>query len=359
MIQSRYGLALLSGYANDARSALINAFNTYQDTEIFRFSLRVFWMNKAQRFFDGNNPELPYIIYRYTANNPVPHIYGNLDTFINRSTENFDSRNPQTSRYLANKVLSIHASNRPQYVDEFDIFSDYKQNGMSGAAYYFEKQMNQFYRIIFFFLELGIKQKYINEDDIYDGFLPDDVLSKEIQKIVYDDTTFRNYLLNKRLHYESLMGGNTENKIMQHLIRTSCVCEEDLICLDSLDISSMQFVDATTFSYQSEVLIINKTVQYEPQKRKGSTCANKYGKHFNKIAKTFQSDSGCSSFNGKLNENSDTISDFHLQECNNFLMNNSTDTVFDSFSMVNQVQEQWQVEVDNIWFGYIACDDPL
>lgn len=349
MIQSRNGRALLRKFAKDARKILINALNNYEDLEVFRFSLRVYWMNRTQRFFDGRNTESPYIHYRYTLKNPRPHVLGNINTFFDRSVENFDLRNPPVSKWFINKVLYIHVMDRPKYDDEFDIYDDYDKNGMRSAASFFENQIDQLYRILFFFSEFGARGISTDEDDIYDWPLPFDVIPEQIQGLAYNDCFYRDYLLEERSFYELFMGTDNQNEVLQCLTRISRVYEEHLIVLSvgSLFNSAAQISTSKPFiTTTSSTKVMNTAISNDQaSKRKGSVWANEYGKHFNKRLKTTHSNS-CSNSNENC-MNLITFSDSTVS---------STSKVSCSYTIVQQAQQEQQ-SVENMDYGYVTYND--
>lgn len=58
-IKSREGRSLLRKFANSAQTALECALKSFLDNQLFRISLRVLWVNRAQSFFNANNIEQP------------------------------------------------------------------------------------------------------------------------------------------------------------------------------------------------------------------------------------------------------------------------------------------------------------
>lgn len=115
---------------------------------------------------------------------------------------------------------------------------------MTSAEYYFENQVNQFYRIIFFFIELRARGISTDKDDIYEGPLPYNVVPKEVQAIIYDNDVYRDYLLSERKMIEILITTETENIFIQNLVETARVYEEDLLMSwNTAPISGIQFRD--------------------------------------------------------------------------------------------------------------------
>lgn len=281
MVQTRQGRVILRRYANDAFRLLEYAFNIYEDFDLFRLSLRVFWMRRAQEFYDANSPKFPFVLYRYTVDDPRPHTIINSNIFYKRVSQNFGNRNPPANKSLIDIILNTHSADRPSEAGEFDIFADYEINGMSSAEYYLESHIDQFYRILFFFLELRSRNIVSDEDDKFDGRLPSNVLVEFVQDILYDDNIYRNYLSWRRYH--DVTAGNPQNRIIQNLARTARVREEDLIMLFFMNTSSTSDTRSsisTTTSTTTTVKSTSTTKQSYEKSKKGSVFVNSSGKHF-------------------------------------------------------------------------------
>lgn len=179
MIRSRDGRALLRAYAEESFIALINALRSVSSNNYFRIYLRIMWMHRAEHYFDGYNADLQYIPYRYTLDYPFPHTYLDINLFNNRSAQVFSDRNP-TVPYL-DRILNMYARNSPAY----------KRGPMTSSQYYFERHIDQFFRILFFQFEL--ENCNIFEDN-FNGTIPYDVVPEEFQALLYDDEVYRNYI---------------------------------------------------------------------------------------------------------------------------------------------------------------------
>lgn len=173
MIQSRLGRAVLRRYSHHAQMALECALRAGFDNNLFRLLVRTFWLLRAYEFYDARNRPA-YMEYHYTMNNLRPHMIGDLSIFETKKSQNFLERNPPVLRSQIDKILNIHVVNGPGYEGEYDIYAEYNKTGMSSADYYLEDHINQFYRILFFFMELDARGLSTDEDDIYDGPIPKD-----------------------------------------------------------------------------------------------------------------------------------------------------------------------------------------
>lgn len=120
--------------------------------DYFRVVLRALWRRRAQQCYDFRSTHFPYILHYYTMENDGPFMYGNSNLYFRRSTLDFSDRNPPASRSDLVRHLSIHGADRSSN-GEFDIFSYYNTSGMHRAESYFEDYVDQFYRILFFFVE--------------------------------------------------------------------------------------------------------------------------------------------------------------------------------------------------------------
>lgn len=306
MIQSRNGRALLRRFADDAQTALETALKSFQDNQLFRLSLRILWVCRAHLFFNGRDKKIPYIRHRCTFNDPKPHMReSNFNAIASRCNKNFKMRNPSVSQSSVDEILYIHSADRPNYSGEHDFFTGYNTCGMTSEEYYLESQIDQFYRVLFFFAELRAVGIKTNEDDIYDGSLPDSVISEKLQAIVYNDTSYRNYLLDKRSFYESVDGADSQNEIFLHLVGTSRVNEEDLMTMrmnlpsTSGVKSREQLSDTIPSTDTTNARTKSSTTQHKPSKRrKDEVWKNENGKCFSKRTKTNTSpDSSCNDDN--------------------------------------------------------------
>lgn len=150
--QSRDGRSLLRKYANDPQAVLECALNENEDVDSYRLLLRIYWMVRAQRLFDTNDIQRPYIGHYYTMNKRL-HITEDKEIFLSRSAHNFSIRNPPVQPSDLDKILNIHTPFSPRLEEgETDFVVDYKTKGMSSAEYYFEDHIDNFYRILFFFI---------------------------------------------------------------------------------------------------------------------------------------------------------------------------------------------------------------
>lgn len=152
----------------------------------FRIIVRNLWNARAEIFFDALNNELPYFLHRYAPQYMAPHTSGDLNPFYDRVITPYEYRNPQVFESHRNRILKIYSTNHSIY-DQFDVLSMYNRIGMTVADYYLEDRINRFYRILFFFQELRSRGISCENDDIYPGALPFDVVPEDIQAIIYDD----------------------------------------------------------------------------------------------------------------------------------------------------------------------------
>lgn len=304
-------------------------------------------MRRAKEFFDGNNLQSPYILHRYNLNVPRPHMEGDIGTYLNRRIENFDHRNPFVSSWYLDEILHIHKADRPGYENEFDIYNYYRNHNMTRAEYYFECQINQFYRIIFFFMELSARGISNDNKDMYEGPIPYNVIPEKIQAIIYDDDVYRDYLISEREMIEFLMPG-TENVFMQNLVRTAQVYEEDLIMLRKNTPSTKgEQYRSTTPSYKISTSVQTSTTSKAYKRsNKGSVWMNQNGKHFGKRSKLTFAD--CTYESSKQIFNSENIK--KLTETRN--------KVFDFCYLTNR-RYHWTAESVNstYYFGYILLQN--
>lgn len=94
---------------------------------------------------------------------------------------------------------------------------------MSSAEFYYQIRRNRFFRLLFYFLELqsrGIRT------DTWEGKIPFDVVPEKVQAIVYNDTTYHDYLL-RRIKAEHLRIVDDKGKVVEENLPPRF--EEDLI----------------------------------------------------------------------------------------------------------------------------------
>lgn len=322
MIRTQSGRTTLRRYADNALAALEKALKIYDNFDDFRLTLRIFWFDRARRFYD-NDSESRYIPYRFTLNNPRPHVKGDLGPFLIRTAMSFNIRNPSLPKWNLYKILGIHQADRPGH-GEFDIFAIYEKQGLTSAEYYFENQIIQFYRILFFFLELRIWG--ISGDE-----LPYDSIPEEILAILYDDDAYSAYLIRERI-YNELVESDTQNNIRQNLARTARVYEEILLVW-RMNVQSTSGWQIRSTSPRSTIFTTSETstntLSTTPQSRKrskkGSIFFNQFGKHFDKLPKTAFPDDSCSNeYKTSNTKNSKMFVCMRLLKCNIYHTKNVT-----------------------------------
>lgn len=354
------GRALLRKFASDAMAKLHCAFGPI-DTLRFRIFIRAMWMRRARLYFDGRNEEVPYIEHRYTIDDRVPHTYGNIeDLFGNRRFVNFNDRNGLSANL--GQILYIHHRDRVGH-DRYDVYNRYLINGMSEAEYYFEYQIDQFYRLLFFAQELIERGIVTDNDDFYEGAIPYDQVPKDLQLIVGDeydlDFIYRDYLWTRRRNEERIV--DNENVIRQNLARTARVREEYLVLLFETPSTSgiTKSTTSTTTTTTTTATTSLTTVSYEKtSKRKGSVYSNKYGKHFKKWPRTLFPDSCCD--DGGQSSNAKDLSNFTdscLRKHYDYNVTSIQDIVFVACSLMRETREQQKIKTKNVYFGHIVKND--
>lgn len=347
MIRTRNGRALLRRFANGALFMLGCTLdhNTPILIDHFRVVLRVIWMRRAQIYFDGRNL-VSYIPHRFTADYITPYTYGEVMSMIsNRRDQNFALRNPRVEKIFSDRILNIHASDRPGN-GENDIFAEYEKCGMTSAEYYLECHVIQFYRVLFFVQELELRGIWFDEDDKYEGPLPYDFMPKEIQEIIYNDDGYRDFLL-KRRRLETYLG-NINNKLIQNLGKTARVREEDMIELfNSHLINNMVSSNTTT----STTTVPTTLLPQVKRTKKGSVCFNDKGKHFTKRRKTFPN--SCCNSDGENSKTAVELTKSCLKKQFNYNVSDTKDSVFSACSLIHETQELLEPNTSDEYFGYI------
>lgn len=165
----------------------------------------------------------------------------------------------------------------------YDLFPPYGTAGMRRADYYFEVHMIQFYRILFFFLELEARGIVTDEDDIFEGSIPFNQVPERIQAILYNDTVYRNYLLTRRR--EELRIDDSDNEIRRHLGSALRVREEDLIMLFLRRIRCRGTTTTSNFTLpvnaftDRAITTISTTQKYDDKSGKRSALKKKFRKY--------------------------------------------------------------------------------
>lgn len=351
MIRTRDGRKLLRKYTENALMVVSCALNVFHNHDHFRYLLRVLWDRRAQLYFDGHDTQIPYIRHIFTMDHMSPHTYDTQKLLF--PLNSLTSQNSLVTDLCVNTILNIHVADLPGH-EEHDIYSAYQRNGMSRAEYYLESHIDQFYRTLFFFIELQMSGITSHEEDTYDGSLPDDILPIFIQSIVYNDDSYRDYLLQKRRQLE-------ENRAYAEIGQTSRVQEEDLIFIMKSLVISKSSSPTTASSTTASPATTSSTTSTTSQssKRKGSVCVNANGKHFLKKSRTTFLESCCDKYHEKSDntQNQNKNTELCLRQRYNYIVKNFEDNAFVVCSMVSASNRQNQNEnygfiVDNSDFDH-------
>lgn len=234
-----------------------------------QFMLYESWERRALLFFDGRNDSslYPYIDHRHSMDNQVPYALGNIRMFTDRSLINIRERNPLASQEQVNRILQLHPVSNSES-DRDGRYSLYDLRGMSSAEYYIEFHLSQFYRILFFYLEL-LDRDLINVS--YED-VPQDVRS-----ILYNDTFYHDYLIRRR--NEELNLSETNNVHRRRLLRRNSVIEGDLVLLFWTRIriqTKILALTTTTTSTTTEATFQNTTSEYDDLKKKKELRSRDY-----------------------------------------------------------------------------------
>lgn len=153
MIRTRSRRALLRRFVEDSLRILDCALDSSQTQHAFQFSLRDAWRRRSQLFFDSRNIRLPYIDHIYTSDYPAPHSHGDTEIFASLSLQSLRDREPPAFPSDVERIFFIYGMNG-SINDICDIFFTYERRRMTSAEHYLETHIIQFYRVLFFFLEL-------------------------------------------------------------------------------------------------------------------------------------------------------------------------------------------------------------
>lgn len=281
MIRTQGRRALLRRYANDALRILECALESSATQNYFQLALPSYWSRRAQLFFDSRNLRMRYIDHIYTLDYPVPHTHGDTSQFLDLTSENFEDRNGPASSDEVASVLNTRA--RDCFGRERNgIFPDPNNYVMRSIEYYFENHLTQFYRVLLFFLELQSRGIRTDEDDIYQGPIPFNIVPEEIQEIVSNDTAYCQYLLSRRRN--ELGSGDIGNKYQENLSKWADVRTENLIML----FWTRNKYHMRTFNNTTSTTSVPTTAsKYDQEYKTGRFCVNSGGKHFRKGIKTF------------------------------------------------------------------------
>lgn len=335
MIRNKNYYALLMKYADEAIKILKRVLDSTPNVDDFRRLMRMFWMSRAQQYFDGRDPNFPYIVHLYTAGNPSPHTYeGDIEgKFSNRSGQSFEDRNPLVPFRTALNVLAIHSADRNGIAGEFD---PYQLTAMTSSEYHLEIYLIKFYRIIFYALELRIWNS-------------EEKLPERVQDILYNDLEYRLYLLNRRSEESSL---DSEDPIRKSLGRRARVCEEELALLMMMNTPTVSGVTLRPKNTTSSSTTGNvwSTTERPIKRKKGSEGANVQGKHLSKQPKPASSDS-CSGDGKSDSSGTKKAADSCIQnQFSYFLTNLTTNEEFVEFSF----HELFETETKAKYYGYIT-----
>lgn len=285
IISTREGRKLLRRYVEDCERALERALNFFNNnTHFFRVMIRNLWKLRAEIFYNHKNKKYPYIRHYYTLNDRDPHTCSCAATLLSSEirAENKSERDPPASSEDFNDILNLHVADRPGYFRDDDNFASYQRFGMRSSESFFEKCVDQFYRLQFFFRALRARNIRTDEDDSYNGTLPYDRIPEDIQAIVYNQTVYSAFLLNLRI---SLIANttDTENPILQNLLRTARPYEEDMFLYMTTP-STSEVITTTTSTVRTTTTNspISSTTNATPDEKgkKGRLYINHCGRHF-------------------------------------------------------------------------------
>lgn len=358
MIRTWQGYSVLTRYANDALEALQICLSRY-DHDYFRATLRALWQRRAQQYFNGrnnNNNVYPYIPYYYSAEDAQRGLYTyDFPSIWQRfRPEDWEDRNPSLPRSALNRLFDIyylpHAEN-----DENEIFANYEENGITSAQLFLESRIDEFYRILFFFLELRARGIRIDENDFNVEGLPHDFL---IHMIVENDTQYRGYLLEQRRYLENTVG----------LPAFDIIRQEDLIRF-MIDQNSFGQISSTTTSSTTTITSNADTTGTPPpsapgpsRKRKKDDCyKNEYGtgKYFRTQKSTFPND--CCSYEGpSTSKQLKTYTESCLRLRYNYVTSKPTDIVDIVCSIIRKSQpRRYFVKSNDKHCGSILYGDEM
>lgn len=275
MLSTRSRRALLRKYVKQVLNIFESA-HYNQKTNSLNDELRLLFLRRARLFFNASNTVFPYINHVYTEVYTFPHTSDDTKIFIDRRSMDLRIRNSHLVRSYVDRILNIHLVNN-LFSFSYNTLSHFDTYGITSLEYYLEYHLNQFYRVLLFFIELHERGIVNDEDDTYNETIPYDVIPEEIQAIVYNDTVYRNYLV-ARANYEFNVT-DPDNKYRKNLERSGCVNEENLIMLFLTHVKSrVTTTSITTTNYTT----MTTTPLYYQKSKKGSSFVNKYGKHFPK-----------------------------------------------------------------------------
>lgn len=363
IIQTREGRSVLRRYADQALETLMCVLPR-DDQQIFRLLIRVLWTRRAHQYFDDyeGTSLFPYPPHFFTADFtiPQPHMARSLYdihmAFLRNEPRPFSERSLPASLEDVNRILDVHFPDGPGYNNEADIFSMYARFGMSSADYYFESHNDQFYRVLFFILELRARGITTDEEDTYDSPLPVDLMPPEIQAILYSDDLYSIYLMRLRQLYGSCNG----TVLRQNLERSSRVQEEYLIefLITERPTSHIYYVTttSTTSSTSTTIAPTVTTTTETPVDRKGKRgrlylceCERHFVK---KPRKTFP-ESCC--FHGNSDSSAfDELTDSCLKQQFNYNVTSPNDLVLATCSALRKLHEQKQIK--DVSFGFITSN---
>lgn len=353
MIRTRLGRSILRNFARDARAALNCALDSVESVTRFRTLIRRFWRRRAELYFDESDTHNQYIPHRYNLANQFLFRYHRLNTFSRMG--NFAQRNHLVAPELVNRILGIHGADRD---GQMDIFGEYDQNGMHASEYLLETQLDQLYRILFFDEEAQASGIASDEDDIYDGPMPDRVMSNGVQVLLFDDIAYGQYLQVRRRLEVGM--GDRQNPLIQRLDDTARVCEEYILLLpkghpfSNLEISVGQPIATTTTTIRP----VSSTPRNEGSSRvRAGSSRNQVGKCY---SESYGYSNGESTSNGNTNfkYTDSCLQKLHLRKTEAI---SPSDPASELCSIVREVRKNPNRarKVNRKYFGYVEDIDKM
>lgn len=360
MISTRQGRALLRRYTEDGIRELECTLTYYKQLKFFRMLIRVIWARRAQLYFDCDNEESFFSNYCYTMEIRIPQTCVCSEDALTYESMNKSpsERDPTIDPVVQRAYLSRHQRPSTGQIDEYDIFAKYETNGMNFSQLYLEIFIDQFYRILFFNLELRLRGIVTDADDNIEGPLDFEVVPENIQAIVHDDAVYGGYLLSLRERLVAVIT-DTENPIRQNLIRLARPYEEDMVLLfiHALDVGAFSQTTTTTSTTTTSTTTMSSTSEMPIDKKGkiGRLYLNQCGRHFiNRPRSEFpESCCFCENENVQLDSNQKMSIASCFQSRYNYLVTSWEDPIFSVCSVKHSTSEWRQQRKVEKYYGFV------
>lgn len=209
----------LRRFSEDALNVIESTFGSRCDYNM----LREMWNFRALLFFDYRDPQVAYIHHGYSSNFSAPYSIDKQQPFVDRVDTSFEDRMKKLTPDDVNSTLgnirrplkSSPADDDKHSFCKDRVHDNYVSCEMTQSDRYFEVQLYNFWKTIFFYLELEDHKLLIDGDHYHFEHLVELPLSK--RNILIKNALYRKHLVEKT---SEILNGTDEDIIADDQTRS-------------------------------------------------------------------------------------------------------------------------------------------